>query len=621
MGAEQGYEDMQGTFRDSEVFEFVGKVLQSVRMDPFLIDIRDKDYYDYMLGIIDPTKKRSTDDEAMFVTILRALSQAVSKIDTVYHHALLHNIFTMCVWHLHSDTRVVFLDLITRLAAVADQYLRECLQMLVNNFTPPGPLIRYIEEPRWLPKKEKIYSQLQESLKMISDTVPLAPRMLKDIIDRSMPKLFDSKAKMVSFVKCMLGLDAVVWDIIGSSLLEKVVYLLTELDVNITWEDILQDEHNKGIFDMELEDLAEDEDNLGQEGTKVHFGGNMCAEKLDGLMVVVCEHLKSRVEEPERLIKWKLSGPPGQPKPQGNVRGTVLSGSQGLNQEFVTLKAIFKSHVLRVHKSKFAQFIMFYACSLHPEIGDGFANFLTDIFIDKDKNEDAITRLVDWCDYYCGHQLDNGVTANPIKHQLFYASCQAVMYVLCFRLRSIMDYPNLKQQLFRMRIRDILVHPLQPLKVCLPSIVNEFLRQATAASLFHAPAISMHEDAVESDLSKAFGGLNRLDMFFPFDPYLLKESDRYIRPNFEFWSLVKTTYSNDNSDEDDEELGDIDAPGMNVGSLDDHFEIDFNSDDDIEYKMNKMSITPQRTFYHPLATNSESNRMPARIRPSVSPPS
>jgi hypothetical protein len=35
-----------------------------------------------------------------------------------------------------------------------------------------------------------------------------------------------------------------------------------------------------------------------------------------------------------------------------------------------------------------------------------------------------VLRLVDWCDYYCGHQLDNGVTANPIKHQLFYASCQ-----------------------------------------------------------------------------------------------------------------------------------------------------------------------------------------------------
>jgi RNA polymerase I-specific transcription initiation factor RRN3 len=80
---------------------------------------------------------------------------------------------------------------------------------------------------------------------------------------------------------------------------------------------------------------------------------------------------------------------------------------------------------------------------------------------------------------------------------------------------------------------------------------------------------------------------------------------RYIRPNFEFWSLVKTTYSN-NSDDDDE-LGDIDAPGMNVDSLDDHVE---------------MSITPHRSFYHPMAMSSDSGiSMPARIRPSVSPPS
>jgi len=621
MGAEQGYDDMEVTLRDSDVFNYIVEVLQNVRMDPFLIDLRYKSQYDFLLDLVDPTKKRTSDEEAMFATTLEALSEAVSTIDTMYHHALLHNIFTMCVWYLNSYTRVVLLDLITRLAAVADQYLRECLQMLVNNFTPPGPLIRYIEEPRWLAKKEEIYSQLQESLKKISDTVPLAPRMLKDIIDRSMPKLFDSKAKMVSFVECMLGLDADTWDIIGPSLLEKVVYLLTELDVNITWEDILQDEHNKGIFDMELEDLDEDEDNLGQEGTKVLFGGNVCAEKLDGLMVVVCKHLKSRAEEPDRL-----------------------------NKEFDTLKAIFKSHVIRVHKSKFAQFIMFYACSLYPKIcGEGFAFFLVDIFIDKDKKEDAITRmsavsyvgsylsrarfisvntvvavlqrLVEWCGDYCGSQLDKGVTANPIKHQLFYASCQAVMYVLCFRLRSIMDYPNLKLQLFQMRIQNILAHPLEPLKVCLPSIVNEFLRQARSASLFHASVNSTHEDAVESDLSKAFGGLNRLDMFFPFDPYLLKESDRYIRPNFEFWSLVKTTYSNNNSDEDNDELADIDAPGMNVGSLDDHFEIDFNNDDDIEYSMNKMSITPHRTFYHRLATNSEFSSMPARIRPSVSPPS
>jgi len=86
---------------------------------------------------------------------------------------------------------------------VADQYLRECLQMLVNNFAPPRPLVPTTEQPRWLARKKEIYYQLHESLKMISDTVPLAARILKDIINRSMPKLFDTKAVSVSFVRSL----------------------------------------------------------------------------------------------------------------------------------------------------------------------------------------------------------------------------------------------------------------------------------------------------------------------------------------------------------------------------------------------------------------------------------
>ncbi|KAG8074830.1 hypothetical protein GUJ93_ZPchr0006g42366 [Zizania palustris] len=590
------------------------RCLDSNIQDHFLIDPMDKDQYDILLSIVDSSKKRSFDDEALLVTTLKALSEAVSMIDITYHHALLNNIFTMPIWYLRSDTRDALLDLITRLAAVADQFLKECLQMLVNNFTPPGSLGAFIDQPKWLARKKEIYSQLHGSLRMISDTVPLAPRMLKDIIDKSMPKLFDNKAKMVSFVECMLGLDNDrMGDLIGALLLAKVMDLLTELDVHIGWEDVLQEEHNKGIFDMEIEDLDEDDDNLG----KAHFGGNACAEKLDGLMIVVCEHLKSCAEHGR------------------------------LSKEFDILKTIFRASVLRVHKSKFAQFIMFYACSLDPEIcGLEFALFLTDIFTKKEEDPisrmsavsyvgsylsrarfisadtvvGVLKRLVDWCVDYCDFQNKIGMATKPINHQIFYSSCQTVMYILCFRLRSIMEYPNLKSQLFNLPFGYILTHPLEPLKVCLPPIVKEFLRQAKAARLFNASVRMAFEDALESDLSKAFGGINRLDIFFPFDPYLLKESDRYMRPNFEFWSMVKTTYGNYNSDDD--ELADLDAPEMNVGSLDDQVEIDFNSDDDLEYSMNKMSITPHRTFYHPAAMNSGTGlSMPAKIRPSVSPPS
>ncbi|KAM3213585.1 hypothetical protein ACQJBY_066152 [Aegilops geniculata] len=582
MVAELRRDDMAeeaGTIRDSVAFRLVERVLQSVRMESFLIDPYDLEQYGMMVGTLDTSRTKNRDDEALYVTYLKALSEAVSKIDIMYHHSLLNNIFAVRIWYLQRDTMVALLDLITRLAAVADQYLRECLQMLVNNFTPP--IVGRNEVPTWaVSRKKDIFSHLCGSLKTISDTVPLAPRMLRDIIDRSMPKLFDNKAKMISFVECMLGLDTDrMGDLIGAILLAKVVDLLTELDVNITWEDILQEEHEKGIFEMELEDLDADDDGdgFGQAGTKVCLGGNACAEKLDGLMVVVCEHLRSL--DRQRLYK-----------------------------EFVILKTIFRASLLRVHRSKFAQFIMFYTCSLDPKtLGEDFAVFLTDIVTEK--KEDPISRmsavsyvgsylsrarfisadtvvtilkkLVDWCVDYCDHQSKREATPIP-NHQLFYATCQ----------------------------------------VCLPSIVNEFLRQAKEAGLVAAFVDPAAEDAIESDLSRTFGGINRLDMFFPFDPYLLKESDRYIRPNFEFWSMVKTTYSDD-TDDDDDELEDLDAPEMNVGSLDDHVEIDINSDDDdLEYSMNKMSITPHHSFLHQMAMDSDGGlSMPARIRPSTSPPS
>jgi hypothetical protein len=64
-------------------------------------------------------------------------------------------------------------------------------------------------------------------------------------------------------------------------------------------------------------------------------------------------------------------------------------------------------------------------------------------------------------------------------------------------------------------------------QVCLPSIVDEFCRQAEAACLFTSSEEYIFNYSLESEHSRAFGGMERLDMFFPFDPCLLKKSDRY----------------------------------------------------------------------------------------------
>ncbi|KAJ8498735.1 hypothetical protein OPV22_009287 [Ensete ventricosum] len=618
------YEVEDGYLSDSEAFASVINVLDGVRMAPVLVAQSDRDQYDYLLSIVDPGKRMGPDEEALLATVLKALSGAVSKIDIVHHGSLLSNIFGLCLWYYGVDARNALLELITTLAAVPDKFLDACLHMLVVNFLPPRRLRESISQSRWLTRKKEIHNELRMALHYITVIIPLAPVKLRNVIDKRMPRYTDPKDVIVLFVECMLGLDNDdVGEFLGSTLLAKVVDLLTDLDVNITWEDVLQEEHNKGIFEMELEDWDDDMDNVAKAGTKLPMEngvlkGNAYADKLDGLMVIVCEHLKLRADSGHLL----------------NV--------------FETLSEIFRIAVLKLHKSKFAQFLMFYACSLDPDIcGLKFAVLLTDIFVSEHEDPDSrmkavsylasylarakfissslvtsiLKRLVDWCFEYCQYQDSQEKKINPQAHRVFYSGCQAVMYILCFRMRTILDVSHLRQLLCHMPLISILCHPnLDPLKVCLPSIVQEFLRQAKAGRLFKISTPYLYYDnSLESEFSKAFGGIERLDMFFPFDPYLLKDSDRFMRPNFEFWSMVKTTYSNCNSEGEDE-FDDLDAPDFPENNTHDD-DLDVDNGDELEFSMNKMSITPNPTFQHPVITNFDRpSRMPARIRPSVSPP-
>ncbi|XP_057440029.1 uncharacterized protein LOC130731846 [Lotus japonicus] len=143
------------------------------------------------------------------------------------------------------------------------------------------------------------------------------------------------------------------------------------------------------------------------------------------------------------------------------------------------------------------------------------------------------------------------------------------MYVLCFRMRSLVDIPRLKLQLLNMPMEPIWKHKLSPLKVCLPTVVEEFLRQAKAAQLFMSSSETfVFNDLLESDdLSRSFGGIDRLDMFFPFDPCLSKKSESYIRPHFVRWSRVRTTYDSDD-DEDGSEMSHDDFVDRNAKELD-----------------------------------------------------
>ncbi|GMY34329.1 RNA polymerase I-specific transcription initiation factor RRN3 isoform X1 [Fagus crenata] len=537
------------------------------------------------------------------LTSLKALSGAVSYIDNAIHETLLSSIFRINMWNYGPDVMDALLELIISLAGSNGKHVELCLEMLVSNFTPPYSFMGILKQPRGIARKDQVLSRVHSALKHIADLVPLAPSKLSTIVSQKIP-IYAKEPLVVIYMENMLKLESgAIGEFLRSTMLMALMDTLIDLDVDIGWDDILQDDSSKGIFQMEIEDVDEIADYDEEDGTeevllqfprelsRKTLGGNSTAEKLDSLMVVTFEHLKS-CEASGRLI-----------------------------EVFEPLLDSFRITVLTAYKSKFSQFVMFYACALDPEnCGVRFAVLLADIFVCEEYPlpfrmsaisylasylsranflsaplvASMLKRLVDWCFEYC---KTKGGEMNPTSHRLFYSGCQAIMYVLCFRMKSMIDVALFKPHL--LLIEPILKHKLSPLKVCLPSIVDEFCRQAEAALLFTSSEEFNFNYLLESEHSRAFGGMERLDMFFPFDPCLLRKSDRFIRPHFVYWSMVRPPY------DDDEGISDEDVV-----------------EQELDLDVSKMSITPRDPLSYWISNGLEEPRgMPARIRPSTSPES
>jgi RNA polymerase I-specific transcription initiation factor RRN3 len=167
----------------------------------------------------------------------------------------------------------------------------------------------------------------------------------------------------------------------------------------------------------------------------------------------------------------------------------------------------------------------------------------------------------------------SGALAAIQRHQVFYAMVQALLYLLCYHMQPLLgsgssgDQQQQQQRsseqqqlgqavatLVRQQVLPLLSHPLAPLAVCHQAVTAEFVRQALLLGLADAEweaaaldAVSQHQAALAAAASTASaivigadgaggsaGGaqphvLRPLEVFFPFDPYLLKRSARFLQ--------------------------------------------------------------------------------------------
>ncbi|KAI5067231.1 hypothetical protein GOP47_0017759 [Adiantum capillus-veneris] len=579
---------------------------------------------------------------------LKALSQAVSYIKERDHEELLSYVLGMSLWMHSPEVSNSLAEFLINLAFVNGGCLIQCLDMLVRNFLPPSsglPIfidffsrraimkgmpkeILMQRKSEHMGRKDSTMHCLHMALRKISELVPITVMHLRNIVLQRMPHRIVDKEWNALYMENMLRLEQdAKGDYIQNQMLLAVVDRLIQIDVEIRWEDIVKEDDSSKIFvlDMEFDELLDDvEANIGPGSEAQQLAGvvrdsdgerrlSLCAvaDKMDILMDMTLQHLQKCVE------------------------------AGRIEQVFSTLMASFQSTILDTYKSKFTQFLIFYVCSLSPStVGDKFTSLLCEILTSPNRAPNtrmsaaaylasflarakylplniissSLKRVVSWCISYTPRQIETkgALTVDAGVHGVLYSACQAVMYVLCFRMKTLLDDLDAREMLYKLPLDDLLRHSLNPLKLCLRSVVDEFLKQATAAHLVNANLSSEVNRNIDALELNTFGGINRLDMFFPFDPYLLRQSDRFIRPNFIFWSMVQCPEDelSDSDIEGNENEGEgliaseakgklfresFERPGsVELHSMEDNDSVTEDEDDleGFEISMNRMSLTP-----------------------------
>ena len=184
------------------------------------------------------------------------------------------------------------------------------------------------------------------------------------------------------------------------------------------------------------------------------------------------------------------------------------------------------------------------------------------------------------------------------RYSAYYSLVQALMYIFCFRWRDLEyssgdddseddQYPLPYEVEHRWRVGvketlalNIFSTHLNPLKVCSPAIVTEFAKITNHLGIIYVYGLLETNKRIHlsqhagSTLSGSYGQLSRetalsarrdenqyhLDEYFPFDPYHLPRSRKWVDSDYRQWSGIPGL--------DDEQVNDSESEGDEAVDLD-----------------------------------------------------
>jgi len=264
---------------------------------------------------------------------------------------------------------------------------------------------------------------------------------------------------------------------------------------------------------------------------------------------------------------------------------------------------IFKTHILPTFNIVHTQFLYLYLASLSPTI---CARFLLENWrIFSDPNTPSVLRqtamayiasflsrasfapvslvmsyldrITNWTMTYIKSRESQSsgldfMFTDLSRHGPFYSACQAIFYVFAFRHTELTMSETRMKTLQGMSWQSLITSFLNPLRVCLPSVVRNFSAIARSYQLAYCNSIILRNNRINlpvvGSLSQAGskGKPMLLDCFFPFDPYLLEETREFVEKIYRPYTGEIIEESDDEEYSDDvESEEDVDTPDSGLG--------------------------------------------------------
>ncbi|KAF1996690.1 RNA polymerase I-specific transcription initiation factor RRN3 [Amniculicola lignicola CBS 123094] len=532
-------------------------------------------------------------------------------------------------WIARGESYVrAYRHLLRSLVSVHPGYTSAVLYMLVNMFIElPSTSLRQQDDPPV--QRPRLLARVHDTLKYILRQGSMTSTHLQPILSSTFPFPKDTTKAHVQYIKNILRVSEYCPELKGE-IMSLVMDKLVKIDVQIQVDmDELDDEIEDRLVGEEGNDEDEEDDISDDES--VSSDGSLDANKLR------LKELKESVTKLDSIMNLLFSH-----------YDSIFAKKDtfDIDDTFEGLLSQFASIILPTYRSRHTQFILFHFSQTSPDLMERFAGCCSHLAFDNRRApilrvaaaaylasfiargahvSSAIVR--DVFDLLCHHleterlKHESGCRIPDLsRYGTYYAIAQALLYTFCFRWRDLVVTPDgrpITDEAFVYHEGEFTWHnsiqailnrnilsPLNPLKICAPTIVAQFARVAHHLRFIYV--FNLLETNKRIRLTKGLGGQGGymsevgtretaltqkrgeesllLDAYFPFDPYVLPKSRRWLEGDYVEWRAIPGM---EGSKDDEEEEEDSDEDSEDNGEDDDE---DEESDSQIDRSLGRAGV-------------------------------